>query len=103
VDLEEHGGGLRAGCQSAPSLLAIASRCRLANCVGEQAVERGSCDDDASTEGECRDLTTSDAEICAGSGDAEKFGDLGDGVGAAFVHGSLLGGMDDTEKRVGAA
>jgi hypothetical protein len=61
------------------------------------------CDDDASTEGECRDLTTSDAEICAGSGDAEKFGDLRDGVRAAFVHGSLLGGMDDTEKRVGAA
>jgi hypothetical protein len=59
--------------------------------------------DDAPTEREGRDLAASDAEIRAGTGDPEELGDLGDGVGATFVHGNLLGGMDDTDKRGDAA
>jgi hypothetical protein len=55
--------------------------------------------DDAPTEREGRDLAASDAEIRAGTGDPEELGDLGDGVGATFVHGNLLFGMDVTEKR----
>jgi len=41
--------------------------------------------DDAPTESAGRDLAAPDAVVGGRSGDADEFGDFGDGVGAALV------------------